>query len=84
MNTPPLFVLDGWTTLIKSNPGSYNLLSSNETSELRKVSERHKMLTLLFEIKPCESANFWKLEYYLDSSDKLKNFDLASHIESTR
>ena len=45
MHTPPLFVLDGWSALIKSNTGSCKLLSSHEISELRKVSERHKMST---------------------------------------
>ena len=50
MHTPPLFVSDGWSALIKSNPGSCKLFSSHEISELRKVSERHKMSTLLFEI----------------------------------
>ena len=43
MHTLSLFVLDGWSALIKSNPGSCKLLSSHEISELGKVSERHKM-----------------------------------------
>ena len=50
MDTPPLLVLDGWSALIKSNPGSCKLLSSHEISELRKVSERHEMSTFLLEI----------------------------------
>ena len=50
MHNPPLFVLDGWSALIKSNSGSCKLLPSHEISELRKVSERHKMSTLLLEI----------------------------------
>ena len=50
METPPLLVLDGWSALIKSNPGSCKLLSSHEIYELRKVSERHKMSTVLLEI----------------------------------
>ena len=49
MHTPPLLVLDGWLALIKSNPGSCKLLSSHKISELRKVSERRKMSTLLLE-----------------------------------
>ena len=50
MHTSPLFELDGWSALSKSSPGSCKLLSSHEISELRKVSERHKMSTLLLEI----------------------------------
>ena len=50
MQTPPLLVLDGWSVLIKSNLGSCKLLSSHKISGLRKVSERHKMSTLLLEI----------------------------------
>ena len=50
MDTPPLFGLDGCSALIKSNSGSCKLLSSHEISELRKVSERHKMSILLLEI----------------------------------
>ena len=36
--------------VIKSNPCSCRLLSSQQIFELRKVSERHKMSTLLLEI----------------------------------
>ena len=50
MWTPSLLALDGWLALIKSNPGSCKLLPSHEISELRKISERHKMSTLLLEI----------------------------------
>ena len=60
MHTPPLFELDGWSALSKSNPGSCKLLSSHEISELRKVSKRHIMSTLLLEIQPGKSSNFWK------------------------
>ena len=80
MHTLPLFVLDGWSgALMKSNPGSCKLLSSHEISELRKALERHKMSTLLLEIKPCKALIFGSCvqEYYLDSSDKLKDFDPA-------
>ena len=38
MDTPPLFVVDGWSAVIKSNPGGCKLLSSHEKSELGKVS----------------------------------------------
>ena len=61
MQTPPFLELDGWSALIKSNPGTCKLLSSHEISELRKVSARHKISTLLLEILPCKSAYFWKL-----------------------
>ena len=50
MQTTPLLVLDGWSALIKSDPGSCKLLSSHEIFGLRKVSERHKISTLLLEI----------------------------------
>ena len=50
MDTPPLFVLDGWLALIKLNPGSCKLLSLHELSELRKVSEKHKISTSLLQI----------------------------------
>ena len=50
MHTPPLFVSDGWSALIKSSPGSCKLLSSHGISELTKVSERHKISALLLEI----------------------------------
>ena len=81
MHTPLHFVLDGWWAPIKSNPGSYKLLSSHEISELRKVSGRHKTLIKLY----CLKHNLVKVlivgscvqEYYLDSSDKLKAFDPA-------
>ena len=37
MHTPPLFVLDGWSALIKSKPGSWKLLSSLEIFELKEI-----------------------------------------------
>ena len=79
MHTPPLFVLDGWSALIKSNPGSCKLLSSHEISELRKVSERHKMSTYYLKYNPVKVLIFGSCvpEYYLDSSGKLKDFDPA-------
>ena len=48
MHTPLVFVLDGWSALIKSNPGK--LLSSHKIPKSRKVSERDKMSALLLEI----------------------------------
>ena len=71
MHTPPLFVLDGWSALIKSKPGSCKLLSSLEIFELKEIiSQRgikyHLVKVLIF--GNCE------LEYYLDFSGKLKDF----------
>ena len=37
MQTPPLLVLDWWSALITSTPGSCKFLSSHEISELRKA-----------------------------------------------
>ena len=75
MHSPPLFVLGRWSALIKSNPGSCKFLSSHEISELRKVSEKHKMSTLYL-VKVLIFGSCVQ-EYYLDSSVKLKDFDSA-------
>ena len=50
MNTLPLFMLDELSAIIKLNLDSCKLSSWHEISELRKVSERYKMSTILFEI----------------------------------
>ena len=78
MHTPPFFVLDGWSALIKSYPSSCKLLSSYEISGLRKVSERHKKLYCLqYNLVKVLIFGSFVHEYYLDSSDKLKDFDPA-------
>ena len=65
--------------VIKSNPGSCRLLSSQQIFELRKSQRGIKCQLCCLKYNLVKVLIFGSCvqEYYLDSSDKLKDFDPA-------
>ena len=72
---PLFFVLDGWSVLIKLNPGSFKLSSSHGISEIR--IKKFELYYLKYDLAKNLIFGSCGQEYYIDSSNRLKDFDSA-------